>query len=147
MLQAYVFLLALILSVPAQAAIYKYVDAEGNITFTDRYRPGAVKLVDTQDTPTGTATPARKRNGGGVKSGSPANFPKVDSGTQRKRDDVRRSLLLEERTAEATALAAVCALLGDGRKRAAAELAKLQESQRLHEKNLEMLDKELARIK
>lgn len=145
MLQAYVFLLALILSVPAQAAIYKYVDAEGNITFTDRYRPGAVKLVDTQNEPAAATSP-RKRNGGRVSS-SPANFPKVDSGTQRKRDDVRRSLLLEERNAEQSALTAVLSALGDGKKRAASEQTRLKESQRLHEKNIEMLDKELARIK
>jgi hypothetical protein len=146
MLQRYLLLLSLILAMPAQAAIYKYVDADGNITFTDRYRPGAVKLVDTRDDAGSAGTPARKPNSGRLSS-SPANFPKVDSGTQRRRDDVRRSLLLEERTAEQSALAGVRAALGDGKKRSAPEQTRLIESQRLHEKNIEMLDKELARIK
>lgn len=136
--------LALLVS-PAQAAIYKYVDGEGNITFTDRYRPGAVKLVDTPDSgsPTSSSDKPRKRASANP---SPANFPKVDKQTQSKRDDVRRSLLLEERKNEETALAGVLSALTGG-KRSAAESARLQESRRLHEKNIEMLDKELARIK
>lgn len=138
-------LLLVCLALPAQAAIYKYVDAEGNITFTDRYRPGAVKLVDSAEGPTTPVTTPRKR---GSRAGpSPADFPRVDSQTQRKRDDVRRTLLTEERNNEENALAALRATLANGKPRSATEQTKLTESRRLHEKNIEMLDKELARLK
>jgi hypothetical protein len=133
------------LALPAQAAaIYKYVDAEGNVTFTDRYRPGAVKLADTPDGPGTTITAPRKSS---RQNGSPASFPKVDKQTQNKRDDVRRTLLLEERGNEEKALAAIRSSLAAGNRLGAAEQARLVENRRLHEKNIEMLDKELARIK
>ena len=40
------FLLCLILAAPAQAEIYKYVDENGQVTFTDVYMKGA-KRIDT----------------------------------------------------------------------------------------------------
>ncbi|WP_165873506.1 DUF4124 domain-containing protein [Parasulfuritortus cantonensis] len=137
--------LALLLACVAQsapAAVYKYVDADGNVTFSDHYRPGAVKFLDTRDGGTIRSTP-RKR--GGVET--PADFPRVDARTQSRRDDVRRSLLLDERKNEENALAAVRSQIDNGKARTVAEREKLDESRRLHEKNIEMLDKELARIK
>jgi hypothetical protein len=143
-------LLAIALASQAQAAIYKYVDAEGNHHYSDRHRPGAVKVADTPDPLVTTVPTPRKSSGSKTSSAknnpSPANFPKVDPSTQNRRDDIRRNLLVEERTNEAKALAAVREQLANT-KRPAAELARLKEGQRLHEKNIEMLDKELARIK
>lgn len=144
------FVMLLVVSASqAQAAIYKYVDAEGNTTFTDRHRPGAVKLIDTQDSLV-TSVPTPRKSSGGRASAkhnpSPTSFPKVDASTQNRRDDIRRKLLTEERTNEANALAAVREQLANN-KRPAAELARLKEGLRLHEKNIEMLDKEMARIK
>jgi len=140
-------LLLVCLALPAQAAIYKYVDAEGNITFTDRYRPGAVKLVDTASGETGAPAERPRKRNSQTGNPSPTSFPKVDKQTQGKRDDVRRTLLLEERGNEEKALAATRASLADGTKRNPTEQSRLTENQRLHEKNIEMLDKELARIK
>ena len=151
MSRAYFTLLLASLTLPAQAAIYKFTDAEGNVTFTDRYRPGAVKVADTQGDGKGESSPAttvtlpRKRSRTG--NPSPADFPRVDRQTQSKRDDVRRTLLLEERNNEVIALAAARASLAGDKPRSGAEQAKLAENRRLHEKNIEMLDKELARIK
>lgn len=139
-------LLLACLALPAQGAIYKYVDGDGNVTFTDRYRPGAVKLVDSPSEPATAAEPAPRKRGGRA-SPSPASFPKVDQQTQGKRDDIRRTLLLEERGNEEKSLAAARAALADGKARTAAEQARLIESQQLHTKNIEMLDKELARFK
>lgn len=131
------------LALPVQAAIYKYVDADGNVTFSDRDRPGAVKFID--DGKGHAISAPRKRRG--IGGPSPANFPRVDQQTQNKRDDVRRTLLLEERGNEEKALATTRTSLIDGKPRSAAEQTRLNENQRLHEKNIEMLDKELARIK
>lgn len=129
------------LAQPTLAAVYKYVDADGNVTFSDRYRPGAVKYLDDGK---GHVISAPAKHGNAAR---PAGFPRVDPGTQGRRDQVRRSLLLEERKGEAEALAAVRARLADGKPRGTAESARLQESLRLHEKNIEMLDSELARFK
>lgn len=128
-------------ALPAWAAVYKYVDADGSVTFTDRYRPGAVKYLD--DGKGHVIGAPRQRSG----TTSPAGFPRVDPGTQGRRDQVRRDLLLEERKAEEDALAGTRAQLADGKPRSAAERARLQETLRLHERNIEMLDAELARIK
>lgn len=147
MLKACLVLIAVGLASPALAAIYKYVDAEGNVTFTDRYRPGAVKFVDSPpkgNDVLGAPAPRKRERASGP---SPANFPKVDRQTQRRRDDVRRELLLEERRNEEQALRTVRTKLGDGKQGNAEELARMRESQRLHEKNIEMLDKELSRLK
>lgn len=133
-----------LLAPTARAAIYKYVDSDGNVTFTDKFRPGAVKIADMPDEP--PAAP-KSRRASKYRSASPNDFPKVDVATQRKRDDIRRNLLQEERDSEVKNLAAARANLTAAGNRPPAEQSKLTENVRLHEKNIEMLDKELARIK
>lgn len=129
---------------PAHAVIYKCVGPDGQITFTDRRLSRSCHVFDSANGPATTASPPRRKASANP---SPASFPKVDRQTQQKRDDVRRSLLQEERKNEENALAAARASLADGKSRSPAERTKLTENQRLHEKNIEMLDKELARIK
>jgi hypothetical protein len=133
------------LATTSQAAIYKYVDSDGNVTFTDKNRPGAIKLADTPNEPASVST--SRRRGKSSYNPSPASFPRVDAATQTKRDDVRRTLLEEERSKEQKNLATAKATQASSGKRPAAEQEKLAETVRLHEKNIEMLDKELARIK
>jgi len=134
-----------VLSAPGHAAIYKYIDSDGNVTFTDKYRPGAIKFADSPDEPSTIIIKGHHKSS--TRTPSPANFPKVDSATQRKRDDVRRTLLEEERSKEEQSLAAARATQAGAGKRPLAEQEKVAENIRLHEKNIEMLDKELARIK
>ncbi|MFA5082252.1 MAG: DUF4124 domain-containing protein [Hydrogenophilaceae bacterium] len=143
MMKALFVLLLAGLALPAQAVIYKYVDADGNVSFSDRYRPGAVKFID--DGKGHAISAPRKRRAYGAPS--PADFPRIDQKTQSRRDDIRRTLLLEERGNEERSLKTTRATLTDGKPRSAAEQGRLIENQRLHEKNIEMLDKELARIK
>jgi hypothetical protein len=92
----------LILALPAisLAEIYKYVDENGQVTFTDVYRRGARRL----DLP---GTPATLPSGSGSKpqkrassSPSPTDFPRIDADTQKKRDDIRRQVLADEVSAE-----------------------------------------------
>jgi hypothetical protein len=94
------FLLCLFLAAPAQAEIYKYVDENGQVTFTDVYKRGAKRL----DLP---GTPATLPYGSGSKpqkrassSPSPSDFPRIDADTQKKRDDIRRQVLADEVSAE-----------------------------------------------
>lgn len=94
-------------SVHAQSAIYKCVDAQGRVEFTDVAKTGCKSL----DLPGSIAAPAR-RAGASSRQGSapapaatPANFPRVDTSVQKARDDDRRGILNEELRAEEKKLA------------------------------------------
>jgi len=92
---------------------------------------------------------------GGQQSSSPAGFPKVDAGTQKGRDAVRRKVLSDELTVEEKLLAEAKAAYGNGAppptqeekeipQKYSERLAKLRQAVVLHEKNVEALKKELA---
>jgi hypothetical protein len=88
------FLFCLILAAPAQAEIYKYVDENGQVTFTDVYKKGA-KRIDIPGAPAplpSGAKPPRKAS----YNPSPTDFPRIDAGTQKRRDDIRRQVLEDE---------------------------------------------------
>jgi hypothetical protein len=95
---------------------------------------------------------------GAAKAPSPAGFPRVDPGTQKGRDDMRRKVLADELATEEKLLAESRSAYADGapvplpEERADAEkyrtrLARLRQSVSIHEKNVEALRKELAAIK
>jgi len=88
------FLFCLILAAPAQAEIYKYVDESGQVTFTDVYRKGA-KRIDMPGAP--APLPAGEKSPRKASyNPSPADFPRIDAGTQKRRDDIRRQVLEDE---------------------------------------------------
>jgi hypothetical protein len=125
----------------ALADIYKHVDADGHVTYSNSARPGAKRIIvdpapaATSPAPTGKAK---------ARAPTPENFPKVDAGTQRQRDGIRRQLLLEELKAEEALLAAARDALATKPGKSPGDSARLRDSVRLHEKNIEMLNKELA---
>jgi hypothetical protein len=99
--------------VHAQSAIYKCVDAQGRVEFTDVSKAGCKSL----DLPGSYPAPVR-RGGAASRQGSapapvasPANFPRVDTSVQRARDDDRRGILNEELRAEEKKLADLKATL------------------------------------
>jgi hypothetical protein len=118
---------ALLLASAVQAEIYKHVDAQGRVTYSNVPIKGATKL---NLEPLTTVPPPRAK----ASTPSPAGFPKVDNDTQKKRDDTRRKILEEELAAEEK-------LLADATK------GQLKEEIQLHEKNISALKKELANIK
>ncbi len=142
-----------------QAEIYKFVDDSGHVTYTNLPRPGSKKL-DIEASPpsqlpkidaTGKSLRPRSKSSGRGSSldGLTAEQRglKVDGSTQSRRDDMRRQLLQEELDGEQRNLAAArSALLGAGR-RTGSETDKLVDAVKLHEKNIEMLNKELANIR
>jgi len=139
--------LALAWSGWAHAEIYKFVDDNGHVTYTNMPRPGAKKLQLGQ--PAGkpdTGTPSEKKRSS-ASNPTPGYFPRVDPGTQRKRDDMRRQLLVEELRSEERNLAASRSELANGSRRPGTDIGKLTESVRMHEKNIEMLNKELSHIR
>jgi hypothetical protein len=137
---------------PAQAEIYKYVDENGQVTFTDVARKG-VKPNRVYNLPGG---PARMGLGGARKSASfrPADFPRIDPTTQRKRDDLRRQVLQEELANERQNLDEAKRQLALGTRTMPGERTtdgsylsrtrRLQDAVEQHESNIGAIQKELG---
>lgn len=111
----------------AHGEIYKQVDANGRVTYSNVPMKGATRL---NLEPINTVPAGRPK----TTVLSPAGFPKVDSDTQRKRDDTRRKILEDELSTEEK-------MLADARKSSS------KDETELHEKNVEALKKELANLK
>lgn len=143
-----VSLLVIVLVSPAQAEIYKFVDDNGMVTYTNMPRPGSKPqmVIPGTDAPIQTAPKASKSKSSG-RIATPSYFPKVDVGTQRKRDDMRRQLLEEEMRSEESNLVAARNELAASRRQPGADVGKLTDAVRMHEKNIEMLNKELSHIR
>jgi hypothetical protein len=132
------------LSFNAQAEIYKYVDDNGRITYSNIPKKGSRKL-DLEPLPT---IPGAKPQA------TPGSFPKVDSSTQKKRDDSRRKILEEELAAEEKLLADARKALVEGEgtrmgdernyQKYLDRVQKLKDEVALHEKNVTALQKELS---
>lgn len=94
-----------VLSVTAQAEIYKHVDAEGRITYSNVKIKGAKKLyLEPADTSFGTSSEGETKRVPSAKTPTPASFPKVDAGTQNQRDNKRKEILQTELATERQAL-------------------------------------------
>lgn len=105
-----VFTLLAVLAIPhgalAQTPVYKCVDAEGRVEFTDTSRRGCKPLDLPGYVPApaprasapipAASTPAVRPSSPPPASVSPASFPRVDSAQQRARDDDRREILNDE---------------------------------------------------
>jgi hypothetical protein len=138
----------------AEAAIYKYVDAEGRVTYTNIPKKGAKRLnLDGVST-----VPAGRGKASAAPAASPASFPKVDSETQKRRDDVRRKILEDELGNEKQQLAAArqaqaegeATRMGDERnnyQKYLDRVQKLKDEVTRHEKNIAALQKELDNLK
>jgi hypothetical protein len=166
----YLFLMcALCQAEQAQAEIYKRVDAEGRVTYSSTPLKGATRLylapLAERVSPEQIAAPAvnssvsqpmRARRNEEV-----ANFPRVDSLTQRGRDNTRRRILEDELSAEQKALADMQKKISDSLNnpemdrspdgkisrniaRQEEKLAALRAQLRTHEKNISALKTELA---
>jgi len=99
----------------ADSTVYKCVDKSGHVEFTDANKAGCKPLdlpgyMPAPRAPTPAANSAvNMRQGAGRPAASPApgpaNFPRVDSYTQRERDADRREILGDELRAEEQKLA------------------------------------------
>ena len=97
------------LPLAASAEIYKQVDSEGRVTYSNVKLKGSKKLdLEPADTNFGNdiAPPNRTvtRNPA-TKTPTPNAFPKVDTNTQTQRDSQRKNILLSELESEKQALA------------------------------------------
>ena len=151
-------LLTLWLSVTV-GPIYKYVDDQGNVTYSNSPQPGAKMIVlDPAPPPaprSGDAAPPATREAP-KKQAAPNNFPRVDSDTQRKRDLSRRNILEEELRNEQKALDEAKKSLKEGEAtRLGSErnyqkyldrVQGLKDTVETHQKNVEAIRKELSNL-
>lgn len=132
----------------AQADIYKYVDEEGRVTFTNIPRKGAIKLdIDTgpsQPPPQPAARPAPKPSPGTAPT--PAHFPRVSREVQRQRDALRRQVLEQELATETRLLEQARRALTQARSApaSAAQAQAVVDAVRLHERNVNAIQYELS---
>lgn len=136
----------------AKAEIYKSVDANGHITYSNIPHKGATKLNLEPPAPAGSVDkPSR------AKTPTPSDFPRVDRQTQNQRDDKRKQILQDELASEKQALedakkahteaeSASAANSKSGSNQAKPE-NKLQSDINAHEKNIQLLQKELDSLK
>ena len=100
-------LVVIAFSTNAIAEIYKRVDAEGRITYSNIKTKGATRLEFDPDA--NTIVNERTKSTGGASSGNkrtatPEGFPKVDKQTQNQRDGKRQEILQNELDSEKAAL-------------------------------------------
>lgn len=160
-------LTAFILPHIAHAAIYKHVDADGRVTYSNVKIKGGKKIyLEPADTSFGTKSNSEdsqvKPSTRSTKS-SPTNFPKVDAETQKKRDDSRKQILLSELDSEKKALEAAKKALEEGKANPEVfktanggvrrnvvkyqeKVARLQAAVASHERNIELLQQEIGNL-
>lgn len=141
----------------AQAEIYKKVDADGHVTYSSTPIRGSKKLD--LGPLTIVPSPAHARN-----NATPSDFLKVDSDTQKNRDNLRRKILEEELSTEQKLVEEARQNLihgkehpeilkdkdGKGYRNAAKyeeNIKVLQGQVTLHQKNVEALKTELLKLK
>ena len=144
----------------ADTIIYKCVDAEGRIEFTDINKRGCKAL----DIPGTIAAPPSHRNGAPSRASGaapaatpPSDFPKVNGVQQRARDDDRRDILNDELRSEEAKLAELRRDYNNGEpERQGNErnfakyqerVAQMKDNIGRAEKNIDALRREIASIK
>jgi hypothetical protein len=150
-------LLGCLLAAPVHAEIYKYVDENGGVTFSDVYRKGAQR-IEMPGAPAAlpSASPKTPKQRAAYKP-SPADFPRIDPDTQRRRDDIRRQVLEDEIAAERRNVDEARRQLSLGERLQAGEKAsdatyvnrvkRLRETLSQHEQNIGAIQRELANLK
>jgi len=150
-------LVACLAAPAAQADIYKCVSDSGQITYTNA-KPSAHEKgcsLMTKDQPVSTASSGSRKSGTAA-TPSPSSFPKVDSDTQKSRDNDRRKILENELDAEMKALDAAKKELAEqeavrngDEKNYQKFLDRVQpykDTVALHQRNVDSLNKELAKL-
>lgn len=159
-------LFALTLSNNAFAEIYKHVDADGRITYSNIKSKGATRLELDPDANTISNDRAKATSSGTAnrRTATPEGFPRVDNNTQNQRDNKRKEILQNELTAEKAALDEANRAYAEGEsnpevyKTASGQtfrnVPKFEEKMKNlkanvdnHQKNIELLQKELDALR
>lgn len=135
------YLLLCLMPSLAMADMYKAVDADGHVTYTNVPIKGGKRVVLT---PLPTMAPSARA------SASPQDFPKVDKGTQKGRDDMQRKVLEDELKAEEDLLGGAQQSLQAveaNRPRNDEKIKALTRQVDLHQRNINALKIELSKLK
>jgi len=134
-------------ALPASADVYKCVDPDGHVTYTNAKSQSKGCQILAQDKPVSTVPATR----------TPADFPKVGSDTQKSRDGERRKILDQELATEEKNLEQAKKELaeqeaqrsGDERnyQRVIERLQPFKDRVAQHERNIEALKKEIGNLK
>jgi Domain of unknown function (DUF4124) len=146
----------------AYAEIYKTVDAEGRVTYSNVKIKGGKKLdIEPADTSFGGSNEGAPRPTANVKKPTPASFPKVDDQTQNQRDGKRKEILQAELNAEKEALAKAKQAYAEGESNPEVykgangktfrnvpkfeeKMKALQQDVDTHQRNVDLLNRELG---
>lgn len=145
------YLLTVWLLVPllAHAEIYKSVDQNGHVTYSNTPIRGSKKVAPA---PIEQGVRHAEHKGGARNNPSPGNFPKIDRETQRSRDGSRQRILQTELDSEEKLLSEARKNLKevDGNRtdpKRDDKLKALLVEIKVHEKNIEALNTELSKLK
>jgi hypothetical protein len=148
----------------AQSTVYKCVDEQGRVEFTDITRRGCKAL----DLPGLIQAPARRAavpapqqgtpaSRAPAQASTPANFPRVDTSAQKVRDDDRRDILNDELRSEEKRLADLRRNFNNGEpERQGNErnyakyqerVAQMRDDLSRTERNIEALKREIANLR
>lgn len=137
----------------AQAEVYKCVDADGRITYSNVVSKGCKKL-SLDPISTMPATPAGRAS---AKTPTPSDFPKVTSDVQKERDNDRRAILEQELSSERKNLEEAKKELAEQEntrtggernyQRVLERLEPYKNKVAQHERNIEAIQKEMANLK
>lgn len=140
------------IALPAWADVYKCVDEDGHVTYTNTKPSPKAKCSALSRDQRVSTVPGRSAN-----TPSPAGFPKVNSDVQKVRDNDRRRILEQELATEQNNLEQAKKELadqeairtGDERnyQRVLDRLQPYKDKVALHERNIEALKKEIGNLR
>lgn len=140
------------LALPAWADVYKCVDDDGHVTYTNTKPSAKAKCAALSRDQRVSTVPGRATN-----TPSPPGFPKVDGDTQRARDSDRRKILEQELATEQKNLDQAKKELAEQEairtgnernyQRVLDRLQPFKDKVALHERNLEALKKEIGNLR
>jgi len=145
-------------SSPAHATLCKYVDQNGNVTYSDAVVKGATKATCFEAPPVPPPAPPTQKSSAPSTSPAPSGgLPNVDPATQKKRDESRRKILESELATEEQALAGARKALAEGEavrlgdernyQRYLDRIQGLKDRVAQHERNVSALKQELANLR
>jgi chromosome segregation ATPase len=158
-----VFIVTALLSNTALAEIYKRVDPDGRITYSNVKTKGATRLELDPDANT-ISNDRAKASSGSKRTATPEGFPRVDKDTQNQRDGKRKDILQSELDSEKAALDQAKKAYAEGESNPEVyktkdgktmrnvpkfeeKMKNLQAEVDSHQKNIELLQKEIDALK
>ncbi len=162
----FLLLITLTASTTALAEIYKHVDADGRVTYSNIKSKGATRLEIDPDANniSNDRAKAKSSSTANKRTATPDSFPRVDKDMQNQRDGKRRSILQSELDAEKAALEDAKKAYSEGESNPEVyrtangqtfrnvpkfeeKMKSLKENVDNHQKNIELLQKELDSLR